>query len=70
MPRGPGQGNGWLMTIVGRRAENRTDFVILDAADIAAGPVATIRFPCRVHEGFHGIWIQQEDAGPAAVAGA
>lgn len=51
------QGDGWLLTIVGRRAENRTDLVILDAQDIAAGPVATIKFPCRVHEGFHGTWV-------------
>lgn len=51
------QGDGWLLTIVGRRAENRTDLVILDALNLSAGPVATIRFPMRVHEGFHGIWV-------------
>ena len=53
------QGDGWLLTIVGRRAENRTDLVILDALDLSAGPVATIRFPMRVHEGFHGIWVPE-----------
>lgn len=59
VPRAPDapEGDGWLLTIVGRRAENRTDLVILDATNLSAGPVATIRFPCRVHEGFHGIWI-------------
>jgi len=59
IPRAPHseEGDGWVMTVVGRRAENRTDLVILDARDIAAGPVATIRFPCRIHEGFHGIWV-------------
>jgi carotenoid cleavage dioxygenase-like enzyme len=51
------QGDGWLLTFVGRRAENRTDLVILDALDLSAGPVATIRFPMRLHEGFHGIWV-------------
>jgi carotenoid cleavage dioxygenase-like enzyme len=51
------EGDGWLITIVGRRAENRTDLVVLDAVDIAAGPVATIRIPFRLHEGFHGTWI-------------
>ena len=51
------EGEGWLLTIVGRRAENRTDLVILDAARIQDGPVAIIKFPCRVHEGFHGIWV-------------
>ena len=43
--------------MVGRRAENRTDFVILDVLNLSAGPVATIEFPCRVHEEFHGIWV-------------
>jgi len=53
------EGDGWLLTMVGRRAENRTDLVILDARDIGAGPVATIRMPCRLHEGFHGTWVPQ-----------
>lgn len=59
VPRSPDaeEGDGWLMAIVGRRAENRADLVILDARDLSAGPVATIKFPCRLHEGFHGIWI-------------
>jgi carotenoid cleavage dioxygenase len=51
------EGDGWLLTVVGRRAENRTDLVILDSRDLAAGPVATIRLPCRIHEGFHGTWL-------------
>ena len=54
------EGDGWLLSIVGRRGENRTDLVILDALDLAAGPVATLRFPSRVHEGFHGIWIPRD----------
>jgi carotenoid cleavage dioxygenase-like enzyme len=57
------EGDGWLLTMVGRRAENRTDLVILDTADIARGPVATVRFPCRVHEGFHGIWVGAQALG-------
>lgn len=59
IPRSPDapEGDGWLISIVGRRAENRTDLVILNALDIAAGPVATIRIPFRLHEGFHGTWV-------------
>jgi carotenoid cleavage dioxygenase-like enzyme len=62
VPEGPAapEGHGWLLSMVGRRAENRTDLVILDARNIAAGPVATVRMPCRLHEGFHGTWIDQE----------
>jgi carotenoid cleavage dioxygenase-like enzyme len=59
VPRSPAapEGDGWLLTLVGRRAENRTDLVILDAQHIDRGPVAIVKFPCRVHEGFHGIFV-------------
>jgi carotenoid cleavage dioxygenase-like enzyme len=51
------EGEGWLLTMVGRRDQNRTDLVVLDAAHIERGPVAIVKFPCRVHEGFHGIFV-------------
>jgi carotenoid cleavage dioxygenase len=65
VPRSPDatEGDGWLLTIVGRRAENRTDLVILDAKNLEAGPVAIVKFPCRVHEGFHGVWASAKSLG-------
>ncbi|PXF29116.1 dioxygenase [Pokkaliibacter plantistimulans] len=57
------EGDGWLLSIVGRRDENRTDLVILDARNLSQGPVAIIKFPCRVHEGFHGIWVNSHALG-------
>jgi carotenoid cleavage dioxygenase len=68
VPRAPDspQGDGWLLSLVGRRAENRTDLVILDARRLSAGPVATIRFPARVHEGFHGIWVPASQRTPGS----
>lgn len=57
------EGDGWLLTMVGRRSENRTDLVILDASKIDRGPVAIIKFPCRVHEGFHGVWVSAAALG-------
>lgn len=65
VPRSPDapEGDGWMLAMVGRRAENRTDLVILDARHLSAGPVATIKFPCRVHEGFHGIWVSARALG-------
>jgi len=59
VPRSPdaSEGEGWLLSVVGRRRENRTDLVILDAAHLERGPVATIKMPCRLHEGFHGTWV-------------
>ncbi|HEU4459649.1 MAG TPA: carotenoid oxygenase family protein [Methylibium sp.] len=58
---GAAEGDGWLLAIVGRRAENRSDLVILDAMHLGRGPVAVVRFPCRVHEGFHGTWVPQNE---------
>lgn len=65
VPRSPEapEGDGWLLTMVGRRALNRTDLVILDAQAIDRGPVAIVKFPCRVHEGFHGIFVPAAELG-------
>ncbi|MCT9003606.1 carotenoid oxygenase family protein [Streptomyces rhizosphaerihabitans] len=50
-------GPGWLMTYVYDAGADRSDLVILDAGDLAAGPVATIHLPARVPYGFHGNWL-------------
>jgi carotenoid cleavage dioxygenase len=36
--------------------------VILDAADFARKPVATISLPQRVPFGFHGSWMPDDEA--------
>lgn len=51
------EGDGWLLAIVTRGAEQRSDLEIFAATDLASGPVATIHLPCRVPAGFHGNWI-------------
>ncbi len=38
----------------------RSDWVVLDARDIAAGPVATVELPFRVPAGLHGNWFTAE----------
>jgi carotenoid cleavage dioxygenase len=48
---------GYLLTYVHDAVEDRSDFVVLDARDIAAEPIATVRLPRRVPVGFHGSWI-------------
>lgn len=55
------EGDGWLMGYVIDTEEETTDLVILDAADIAAAPVASIHIPHRIPPGFHGNWLP--DAG-------
>lgn len=48
---------GWLMTFVYDAATDRSDFVILDAQQIANKPVAAVKLPGRVPFGFHGNWF-------------
>ncbi|MFI7102919.1 carotenoid oxygenase family protein [Streptomyces sp. NPDC050161] len=50
-------GPGWLITYVHDAATDTSDLVILDADDVAADPVATVRLPQRVPYGFHGNWL-------------
>jgi carotenoid cleavage dioxygenase-like enzyme len=59
VPRAPNadEGDGWLLSAVYRAGENRSDLVVLEAQDIAAGPVATVSLPRRVPFGFHGNWL-------------
>jgi carotenoid cleavage dioxygenase len=51
------EGEGYVMGVVNRRAENRSDLVILDAQRMSEGPVATIRIPVRLKYGIHGNWV-------------
>jgi carotenoid cleavage dioxygenase-like enzyme len=57
------EGEGYLLALVGRRAENRNDMIVLDALDIGAGPIATLKIPFRLRYGFHGTWIPAGDLG-------
>ena len=57
VPRGEGEENGWLVGLVVDMNDESTDFVILDAADFTADPVATIHLPHRIPPGFHGNWV-------------
>jgi carotenoid cleavage dioxygenase len=61
VPRTPDapEGEGWLIMPVSRVSKNRSDLVILDAMDLAAGPVATLRLPVKVRASFHGTWVPE-----------
>ena len=52
-----GEAEGYLLTLVYRAQENRSDLVVLDAKNVAAGPIATAKLPVRVPFGFHGNWL-------------
>lgn len=51
------ESNGYYLAYVYDPTRNGSDLVILDAADFAGDPVATITLPQRVPYGFHGNWI-------------
>lgn len=51
------EGEGWMIGYVIDTASETTDLVILDAADIAAPPVASVHIPHRIPPGFHGNWL-------------
>jgi carotenoid cleavage dioxygenase len=57
VPDGPGEGEGWLLTFVWDHETDASHLAILDARHIEDGPVAEIRMPRRVPDGFHGVWI-------------
>ena len=61
-PRGRAEGDGWLLAVVWRAASNTSELLVLDALDIASGPVATVELPQRVPFGFHGNWVEGASA--------
>jgi carotenoid cleavage dioxygenase len=52
-----GEDEGWVMAYVYDAREDRSDVIVIDAQDFAAGPVATVELPDRVPFGFHGNWV-------------
>ena len=55
-PGGSAEGDGWLLALRWDSLANVSDLLILDAAQLADGPVATVRMPERVPGGFHCHW--------------
>ena len=48
-------GGCWRWRGGGREAAS--DLVVLEARDVARGPVCSVRLPQRVPFGFHGTWL-------------
>jgi carotenoid cleavage dioxygenase-like enzyme len=51
------EGDGWLLAVVWRARENRSDLAVFNAADISTGPVALVQLGHRIPDGFHGNWV-------------
>ena len=56
--------DGYLLGYVYDQAADSSDFIILDAADIGAEPLAVVGLPQRVPFGFHGSWIPEPLSHP------
>jgi carotenoid cleavage dioxygenase len=47
------------VTYAWNRTRGASDLLVLDALDLAAGPVAAVELPVRVPYGFHGTWVPE-----------
>ncbi|NEO87247.1 MAG: Apocarotenoid-15,15'-oxygenase [Spirulina sp. SIO3F2] len=56
VPRGAGEEEGWIMMLVYDAARHGSDLAIFDAANITAGPVATVHLKLHIPYGLHGNW--------------
>lgn len=55
---------GWLMMVVDRQAgedDFRSQLWIVDAGDVAAGPVAKVSLPVRMRPQVHGWWVPMRE---------
>jgi carotenoid cleavage dioxygenase-like enzyme len=55
-PNAASEDHGWLITYGTHAAEKKSAAFILDARDLASGPVATVELPQRIPLGFHSYW--------------
>lgn len=55
------EGEGWLIALLNHLDVLRNDVVILDALNIAAGPIATIHLPLKLRLGLHGNFVDQRE---------
>mmetsp|Transcript_23940 Transcript_23940/g.60241 ORF Transcript_23940/g.60241 Transcript_23940/m.60241 type:complete len:268 (+) Transcript_23940:35-838(+) len=60
--------DGWLMVTVYDAKQHRSSVAVLDAANIADGPVASIHLPHHLPHGLGGLFIQGRYLGPARTA--
>ncbi len=59
VPRTPDapEGDGFLLAVVWRNEDKRSDLIVLDAAAADRAPLATVQLSHRVPFGFHGNFV-------------
>ena len=65
------EGEGYIMTVIGKHEEMRSELLILDAANINGDPIATVALPFRLRSTGHGYWYgRRQILGQTNVIGA
>jgi len=59
-PGAVAEDDGYLVSFVHDEAMGTSEVVILDAADVAAGPIGRVLLPVRVPIGFHALWVRED----------
>lgn len=62
-PGAAAEDDGWILSVVHDGNTDRSELVVLDAADVTAAPVARVHLPRRVPFGFHGNWVSDNEIG-------
>jgi len=57
VPAGPGEDEGYVLSVVYDPNSDKSHLVIVDAQNFAGPPLARVQLPVRVPFGFHGNWI-------------
>jgi len=56
-PEGTAEDDGWIVNAIHDSGSGRSEVVVLDARNIAAGPIARVQIPQRMPFGFHANWF-------------
>ncbi|WP_414752118.1 carotenoid oxygenase family protein [Anabaena sp. CCY 9910] len=64
-PGGTTEDDGWVLTYIYDAVNKRSEFIVLDAQNITAEPVARVILPQRVPFGFHCEWVSSDKIAPA-----
>jgi carotenoid cleavage dioxygenase len=60
VPRSGGddEADGYVLALAHNSETDLTELLVLDAASLAKGPLATVKLPVRIPAGFHGTWVE------------
>ncbi len=64
--RDAAEDDGWVLALVYEPSVDRSNLLILNAADFTGPPQAVVHLPRRVPFGFHGNWVADADVPPSS----